>query len=224
MASVDSLVLAVPKGRILAEALPLIHAAGIKPEAAFDDPDSRQLAFATNVPGFTIIRVRSFDVATFLAFGAAHMALAGSDVLLEFNYSEIYTPLDLGIGKCRLAVAEAKDLAQNEDPQRWSHLRVATKYPEITRRHFARRGVQAECIKLNGALELAPQLGLCRRIVDLVASGRTLKENGLVEVEHIADVTTRFAVNRSAFKTRSEQIRQWLERFQAAAGIDAQAA
>jgi histidinol dehydrogenase len=166
--------------------------------------------------------VRSFDVATFLAFGAAHMALAGSDVLLEFNYSEIYTPLDLGIGKCRLAVAEAKDLAQNEDPQRWSHLRVATKYPEITRRHFARRGVQAECIKLNGALELAPQLGLCRRIVDLVASGRTLKENGLVEVEHIADVTTRFAVNRSAFKTRSEQIRFWLERFQAAAGSDAQ--
>jgi len=224
MASADSLVLAVPKGRILSEALPLIHAAGITPEAAFDDPDSRQLAFSTNVPGLSIIRVRSFDVATFLAFGAAHMALAGSDVLLEFNYSEIYTPLDLGIGKCRLAVAEAKDLAQNEDPQRWSHLRVATKYPEITRRHFARRGVQAECIKLNGALELAPQLGLCRRIVDLVASGRTLKENGLVEVEHIADVTTRFAVNRSAFKTRSEQIRFWLERFQAAAGSDAQAA
>ena len=166
----------------------------------------------------------SFDVATFLAFGAAHMALAGSDVLMEFNYSEIYTPLDLGIGKCRLAVAEKKDLAQTEDPQRWRHLRIATKYPEVTKRHFARRGVQAECIKLNGALELAPQLGLCRRIVDLVASGRTLRENGLVEVEHIADVTTRFALNRSAFKTRSAQIRHWLGRFRAAAGIDARAA
>jgi ATP phosphoribosyltransferase len=220
----DSLVLAVPKGRILTEAMPLIGAAGIEPEAAFADEESRQLRFSTNVPGLSIIRVRSFDVATFLAFGAAHMALAGSDVLMEFSYSEIYTPLDLGIGKCRLAVAEAKDLAQTEDPQRWSHLRIATKYPEITRRHFARRGVQAECIKLNGALELAPSLGLCRRIVDLVASGRTLRDNGLVEVEHIADVTTRVAVNRSAFKTRSEQIRHWLERFRAAAGLDAQAA
>ena len=222
--SADSLVLAVPKGRILSEAMPVILAAGIEPEAAFADDESRQLQFKTNVPGLSIIRVRSFDVATFLAFGAAHMALAGSDVLMEFNYSEIYTPLDLGIGKCRLAVAEKKDLAETEDPQRWSHLRVATKYPEVTKRHFARRGVQAECIKLNGALELAPQLGLCRRIVDLVASGRTLKENGLVEVEHIADVTTRFAVNRSAFKTRSEQLRHWLERFRAAAGLHAQAA
>lgn len=224
MAAADSLVLAVPKGRILTEAMPVIRAAGIEPESAFADEESRQLQFQTNVPGLSIIRVRSFDVATFLAFGAAHMALAGSDVLMEFNYSEIYTPLDLGIGKCRLAVAEKKDLAQTEDPQRWSHLRVATKYPEVTKRHFARRGVQAECIKLNGALELAPQLGLCRRIVDLVASGRTLRENGLVEVEHIADVTTRFAVNRSAFKTRSEQLRHWLERFRAAAGLDAQAA
>jgi len=192
----DALVLAVPKGRILDEAMPLIRAAGIEPEAAFADAEARQLHFATNIPDLSIIRVRSFDVATFLAFGAAHMALAGSDVLMEFNYSEIYTPLDLGIGKCRLAVAEKKDLAETEDPQSWSHLRIATKYPELTRRHFARRGVQAECIKLNGALELAPQLGLCRRIVDLVASGRTLRENGLVEVEHIADVTTRFAVNR----------------------------
>jgi ATP phosphoribosyltransferase len=209
----DALVLAVPKGRILDEAMPLIRASGIEPEAAFADEDARQLHFATNIPDLSIIRVRSFDVATFLAFGAAHMALAGSDVLI-----------DLGIGKCRLAVAEKKDLAETEDPQRWSHLRIATKYPEITRRHFARRGVQAECIKLNGALELAPQLGLCRRIVDLVASGRTLRENGLVEIEHIADVTTRFAVNRSAFKTRSEQIRTWLERFRVAAGIDAQAA
>ncbi len=224
MTGADSLVLAVPKGRILTEALPVIRATGIEPEAAFGDEESRQLRFATNIPGLSIIRVRSFDVATFLAFGAAHMALAGSDVLMEFNFSEIYTPLDLGIGKCRLAVAEAKDLAQTEDPQRWSHLRIATKYPEITRRHFARRGVQAECIKLNGALELAPSLGLCRRIVDLVASGRTVKENGLVEVEHIVDVTTRFAVTRSAFKTRSEQIRHWLERFRVAAGVDAQAA
>lgn len=216
------LILAVPKGRILDEAMPLIRLAGIEPEASFADPESRQLRFATNHAAISIIRVRSFDVATFLAFGAAHLAIAGNDVIMEFNYSEIYTPLDLKVGRCHLAVAERRDMAGREDPQRWSHLRVATKYPQITRRHFAQRGVQAECIKLNGALELAPSLGLCRRIVDLVATGRTLRDNGLVEVERIAEVTARLAVNRSAFKTRSAQVGEWIERFREAA--DAQTA
>ena len=209
----DKLILAVPKGRILSEAAPLLHAAGIEPEPAFHDPESRLLRFATNVVDLDLIRVRSFDVATFVAFGAAHLGIAGSDVLLEFDYPEIYAPVDLGIGKCRLAVAEPAEIAGGDDPRRWSHIRIATKYPEVTRRHFAARGVQAECIKLNGAMELAPNLGLSHRIVDLVASGKTLRDNGLVEVEHIADVSSRFVVNRAAFKTRPERVGHWIDRF-----------
>jgi ATP phosphoribosyltransferase len=211
------LVMALPKGRILDELRPLLDAAGIVPEPAFDDPASRQLRFSTNHAGLAIVRVRSFDVATFVAFGAAHIGVAGNDILLEFGYPEIYAPLDLGIGRCRLVVAAPESLLRRDDPSRWSHVRVATKYPNITRRHFAARGVQAECIKLNGAMELAPGLGLCRRIVDLVSTGRTLSANGLVEVEEIAPVTSRLIVNRTALKTRSREMRFWLDRFREAA-------
>jgi ATP phosphoribosyltransferase len=207
----DGLILALPKGRILDEMTPLLRRAGIEPEAAFDDPESRQLRFTTNHHNLSIIRVRAFDAATFVAFGAAHLGVVGNDVLMEFDYPDIYSPLDLGIGRCRLAVAEPEEMAGDDDPERWSHIRIATKYPEITRRHFAERGVQAECIKLNGAMELAPALGLCRRIVDLVSTGQTLKANGLVEVERIADITSRLAVNRHALKTRSEEINAWVE-------------
>ena len=216
-AAAAPLVMALPKGRILDELRPLLDAAGIVPEPAFDDPDSRQLRFATNDPGLSIVRVRSFDVATFVAFGAAQLGVAGNDVLLEFDYPEIYAPLDLGIGRCRLVVAAPESLLRRDDPSRWSHVRVATKYPRITHRHFAARGVQAECIKLNGALELAPGLGLCRRIVDLVSTGRTLAANGLVEVEEIAPVTSRLIVNRTALKTRAREMRAWLDRFREAA-------
>ena len=222
MTPTEPLVIALPKGRILKEAMPLVRAAGIEPEAAFDDPKSRQLRFATNHPGVEIIRVRSFDVATFVAFGAAQLGIAGHDVLMEFDYSDIYAPLDLGIGFCRLAVAEPAELSRTDDPSRWSHVRVATKYPHITATHFAKRGVQAECIKLNGAMELAPTLGLCRRIVDLVSTGSTLKANGLVEVEHIADITSRLIVNRTALKTRPVEIQGWIEQFRRA--VDAEAA
>lgn len=209
----DTLVMALPKGRILEEVKPLLKKAGIEPEAAFDDPSARQLQFATNHKGLKLIRVRSFDVATFVAFGAAQIGVCGNDVLMEFDYSDIYAPLDLKIGYCRLAVAEPKALSETDDPSRWSHVRVATKYPNITRRHFAERGVQAECIKLNGAMELAPALGLCRRIVDLVSSGDTLKANDLVEVEQIAEVTSRLIVNRPAFKTRAGELGDWVNRF-----------
>jgi ATP phosphoribosyltransferase len=212
----DKIVIALPKGRILEEAAPLLEHAGIVPEAAFTDPKSRALRFATNDPNVDLIRVRSFDVATFVAFGAAHLGIAGSDVLMEFDYAEIYAPLDLGIGGCRLSVAAPEQLVRDEDPSTWSHVRVATKYPEITRRHFAARGVQAECIKLNGAMELAPSLGLCRRIVDLVSSGATLKANGLVEVEVIADISSRLIVNRPALKTRAETMNRWIDRFREA--------
>ncbi len=212
MTANDKLILALPNGRILGEVMPMLRQAGIEPEAEFDDPKTRKLQFATNHPGLDIIRARSFDVATFVAFGAAHMGVAGNDVLMEFDYAEIYAPLDLAIGKCRISVAEPVELAGRDDPRTWSHVRVATKYPRITRRHFAGRGVQAECIKLNGAVELAPTLGLCRRIVDLVSSGATLKANGLVEVEHIADITSRFIVNRAALKTRHDEVSPWIER------------
>ena len=213
----ENLVLAVPKGRILGELLALLAHCGIAPEPSFADETSRRLRFATNLPRLEIIRVRSFDVATFVAFGAAQLGVAGNDVLMEFDYPEIYAPVDLGIGHCRLSVAAPAAFAAADDPLRWSHIRVATKYPAVTRRHFAARGVQAECIKLNGAMELAPSLGLCRRIVDLVSSGQTLRANGLVEVETIAEVTSRLIVNRAAFKTRHAEVGHWVEAFREAA-------
>lgn len=213
MAQDDKLVLALPKGRILDDVKPLLHRAGIEPEPAFDDPDSRQLRFATSDPRLEIVRVRSFDVATFVAFGAAHFGVAGNDVIMEFDYPELYAPLDLEVGKCRLVVAAPQSLAAVDDPARWSHVRVATKYPNLTRRHFAQRGVQAECIKLNGAIELAPSLGLCRRIVDLVSTGSTLKANGLVEVETIAEISSRLVVNRAALKTRASLLGGWIDGF-----------
>ncbi len=212
----ESLILALPKGRILGEVMPLLGRAGIEIESAFADPDARQLRFATNHRGLEVIRVRNFDVANFVAFGAAHLGVAGNDVLMEFEYPEIYAPLDLRVGHCRLVVAAPAEDVGRDDPARWSHVRIATKYPEITRRHFAARGVQAECIKLNGAMELAPSLGLSRQIVDLVQTGATLKANGLVEIERIAEVTSRLIVNRPALKTRAEEVAGWIDRFRAA--------
>jgi len=202
----EPMLIAVPKGRILDEALPLLARVGIEPEPAFADEGSRALRFATNDPEIELIRVRAFDVATFVAHGAAQFGIVGSDVLMEFDYSELYAPVDLGIGHCRISVAEPADMAAHDDPRGWSHVRIATKYPHITAKHFAARGVQAECVKLNGAMELAPTLGLAPRIVDLVSSGRTLKENGLVEVETIAEVSSRLIVNRAAFKTRDRVV------------------
>lgn len=220
--SQDKLVIALPKGRIMDEARPLLDAVGIQPEAAFDDENSRLLQFATNLDHVSIIRVRSFDVATFVAFGAAQLGICGNDVLMEFDYSEIYAPLDLKIGGCRLSIAQPKDMGEDFDVSRLSHVRIATKYPTITSRYFATQGIQAECVKLNGAMELAPKLGLTPRIVDLVSSGRTLKDNGLVEVATLAEVSSRLVVNRTALKVRSDEINGWIEKFRSA--VDAQAA
>ena len=213
----EKLILALPRGRILDEVLPLIGRAGLEPEDAFHRDDARQIRFSTSDPSVDIIRVRSFDVATIVAFGAAHMGVAGADVLLEFESREIYAPLDLDLGHCRMVVAAPEDLVKRDNPKRWSHIRIATKYPEITKRHFAARGVQAECVKLSGAVEIAPALGLCERIVDLVSTGATLKANGLVEVEEIARISSRLAVNRTALKTRSDDISKWIARFREAA-------
>lgn len=207
------LTFAVPKGRILDEALPLMARAGVVPEAAFHDKTNRALTFAAEAENIRIIRVRAFDVATFVAHGAAQMGIVGSDVIEEFDYPDLYAPVDLGIGRCRLSVAGPVGEQQGARP---SHLRVATKYPALTRRHFERQGVQAECVKLNGAMEIAPALGLSATIVDLVSSGQTLKDNGLVEREAILAVSARLIVNRTALKT-DPRIAALIERFRALA-------
>jgi ATP phosphoribosyltransferase len=210
------LILALPKGRILSECGPLLARAGVLPSPDYADEDSRRLRFPTDDPMLDIVRVRPFDVATFVAFGAAHIGICGADVLMEFDYPEVYAPLDLGIGKCRVSVAEPLQTAGTDDPSRWSEVRVASKYPNIARRHYAGRGIHAEVVHLNGAMELAPGLGLCRMIVDLVQTGSTLKANGLVDTEVIADVTSRLIVNRTALKTQPEAIGAWIARFRAA--------
>ncbi|TCI00157.1 ATP phosphoribosyltransferase [Roseococcus sp. SYP-B2431] len=210
------LVMALPKGRILSELRPVLARVGITPAADFEDEDSRRLRFETNEPSLDVIRVRPFDVAAFVAHGAAHIGVCGADVLMEYETDQIYAPLDLGIGRCRVSVAEQAATAGQDDPSRWSRIAVATKYPNIARRHFSARGVQAEIVHLNGAMELAPSLGLSRVIVDLVQTGSTLKANGLVETEVIAKVTSRLIVNRTALKTRPEEIAAWIARFRAA--------
>src|SRR3954449_10430292 len=212
------LILALPKGRILSECGPLLARAGIVPSADYADEESRRLRFPTDDPALDVVRVRPFDVATFVAFGAAQLGICGADVLMEFDYPEIYAPLDLGIGLCRVSVAEPAETAGTDDPSRWSQVRVATKYPNIARRHFASRGVQAEVVHLNGAMELAPGLGLSRLIVDLVQTGSTLRANGLQETEVIAHVTSRLIVNRTALKTRPEAVGALVARFRAAQG------
>lgn len=195
----SQLTFAVPKGRILDEALPVMARAGVVPEAGFHDKSNRALSFATTREDMRLIRVRAFDVATFVAHGAAQLGIVGSDVIEEFDYSDLYAPVDLDIGHCRLSVAEPAG-AEGAGSSA-SHLRVATKYPNLTRRHFEAMGIQAECVKLNGAMELAPSLGLAGRIVDLVSTGQTLKDNGLVETSRILDISARLIVNRAALKT-----------------------
>ena len=208
------LTFAVPKGRILDEALPLMARAGVVPDAEFHDKKSRALSFTCENSDMRIIRVRAFDVATFVAHGAAQAGIVGSDVVEEFAYSDLYAPVDLKIGHCRLSVAEPVEASGGSAA---SHARVASKYPNLTRRHFERLGVQAEVVKLNGAMELAPRLGLASRIVDLVSTGRTLRENGLVETGVILEISARLIVNRAALKTDG-RVGELVERFRAVAG------
>ena len=206
------LIFAVPKGRILDEALPLMARAGVVPEAGFHDKSNRALSFACEGSDMQIIRVRAFDVATFVAHGAASVGIVGSDVVEEFAYPDLYAPVDLDIGHCRLSVAQPA--GQPSASGHSSHLRVASKYPNLTRRHFERQGIQAEVVKLNGAMELAPGLGLASRIVDLVSSGQTLKDNGLIETATILQISARLIVNRAALKT-DERVAALVERFRA---------
>lgn len=201
-----NVILALPKGRILKELVPILLNADIQPEEAFFDSSSRKLMFDTKEDNVKIITVRSFDVVNFVAFGGAHIGVVGQDVISEFNYKDIYAPVDLGIGVCRMSVAELTDKKNKVEYSSLSHIKVATKYLEITKRHFALKGVQAECIKLNGSLELAPKLSICDRIVDLVSTGNTLKANGLKEVEKIIDVSSKLIVNRISSKVLPDKI------------------
>jgi ATP phosphoribosyltransferase len=205
---------AVPKGRISEELNPLLARAGIIPEDDFFNESSRKIIFQTNFSNLEMIKVRSFDVATFVRFGAADIGVCGFDVLEEFSSNEIFPVLDLKIGKCRLSVAGEKDqFLGGLNLSNKSHIRVATKYVAIATQYFSTLGIQAEVIKLNGAIEIAPSLKLCDVIVDLVSSGKTLAENDMIELQKVLDVTSHLIVNRSSFKTANEEINQIIEKF-----------
>ena len=183
------------------------------PEAEMFDDKSRKLTFLSKNKDINYIKVRAFDACTFVAFGAAQIGIAGEDVIKEFDYSEIYAPLELNIGHCRLSVAALKTLLKKEDPETWSNIRVATKYPNISKEYFANKGIQVEAIKLNGSMELAPSLNMCRRIVDLVSTGATLKANGLKEIDEIMKIQSKLIINRSAFKTNNKKIQSIMDEF-----------
>ena len=207
------IIIAVPRGRILSELKFFLKKMNLIPEDSLFDNNCRKLNFSSNNESIKFVKVRAFDVCTFVSFGAAQLGIAGSDIIEEFDSSEVYSPVNLNIGKCRLSVAALETLIKKEDPKTWSNIRFATKYPNITRKYFAEKGVQVEAIKLNGSIELAPTLSMCRRVVDLVSTGKTLKENGLVEVEKIMDVSSKLIVNRSALKTDMDKIKKIINKF-----------
>lgn len=197
------LTIAVSKGRIYDEALPLLADAGVCPS---DDPQaSRKLVLETNRPDVRLLVIRAQDVPTFVEHGAADLGITGKDVLLEHGGDGLYEPLDLRIACCRMMVAgRAETLARPSRP------RIATKYVETARRHFARHGIQAEIIKLYGSMELAPLVGLADRIVDVVDTGSTLAANGLVALEHIADISSRLIVNKASMKMKHAEVHAFI--------------
>ena len=207
----SKIIIAIPRGRIIKELKKILLKTSFAPEDDLFDDKSRKLTFLSKNKEINFIKVRAFDACTFVAFGAAQIGIAGEDVIKEFDYSEIYAPLELNIGHCRLSVAALKTLLKKEDPETWSNIRVATKYPNISKEYFANKGIQVEAIKLNGSMELAPSLNMCRRIVDLVSTGATLKANGLKEIDEIIKVQSKLIVNRSAFKTNNKKIQAILD-------------
>jgi len=202
--------IAVAKGRILAETLEVLAAVDIVP--AVDPATSRKLIWATTGGEVRLVIIRAADVPTYVQFGAADLGVVGKDVLMEYGGSELYELMDLRLAPCRMVVAEPEALAATDDPRNWRRLRIATKYENITRAHFASKGIQTEIIKLYGSMELAPLAGLADRIVDLVASGATLRANGLVEVEHIADVSARLVANKASMKVKSNKLKALSQR------------
>lgn len=199
-----ALTIALSKGRIFRETLPLLAAAGIVP---VDDPDtSRKLILDTNQPDIKLVIIRATDVPTYVQYGAADLGVAGKDVLLEHGGEGLYEPLDLNIARCRLMVAGHPDQAP-----RWSRPRIATKYVNVTRRWYAAQGRQVEVIKLYGSMELAPLVGLADYIVDVVDTGNTLKANGLAPLEHIADISSRLIINKASMKMRHARIKHIMD-------------
>ena len=210
----ESIKIALSKGRILEESLPLLARAGIEP---VENPlKSRKLIIDTNVPGTQIVIIRAADVPTYVQFGAADLGIAGRDVLMEHDGHDLYELLDLKIARCRLVVAEPVGLAARDDPKSWTRVRVATKYVNITRRHFAAKGIQTDIIKLYGSMELAPLVGLSDRIVDLVETGNTLKANGLAEIEKLADISAWLVGNQASMKMKHTTLKALVERFRQA--------
>ena len=200
----EKLTIALSKGRIFKDTLPLLNSAGIK---AVDDPDkSRKLILDTNLPEVKLVILRASDVPTYVAYGAADVGVAGKDVLMEYGGDGLYEPLDLQIAKCKMMVAGPVNYKPGN-----GRLRIATKYVESARRYYAEQGKQVEIIKLYGSMELAPIVGLADLIVDLVDTGNTLKANGLEPMEHIADISSRLIVNKASMKMKHNVIKRFID-------------
>jgi len=206
-----TITLALSKGRIFDDSLPLLASAGIE---VLDTPEtSRKLILATSRPDLRVVLVRATDVPTYVQYGGADLGVAGKDVLIEHGEQGLYQPLDLKIARCRMSVAVRQDFDYDSAVRQGSRIRVATKYTQIARQHFADKGVHVDLIKLYGSMELAPLTGLADAIVDLVSTGSTLKANALVEVERIMDISSRLVVNQAALKLKREPIRALIEAF-----------
>ncbi|MBI3815591.1 MAG: ATP phosphoribosyltransferase [Nitrospinae bacterium] len=204
----DQITIAIPKGRNLKPSVELFKSIGLDGSSIIED--TRRLLFELPEKNVKFLVIRDTDIPTYVEYGAADMGVSGKDVLAEQG-RDLYEPLDLKFGFCRMVLAEPKELRAKDDPSKWTHIRVATKFPRITENYFFNKGVQVEIIKLYGSIELAPLVGLSERIVDLVSTGRTLKENGLLEVEEIMKVTARLIVNRASLKTKYERINRIIE-------------
>jgi len=202
----ERLTLALPKGRLLDGALGLLRDIGVDGI----DADSRRLIFIDPQRGLRLLFLKPADVPAYVTYGAADLGIVGKDILLE-QEPDVYEPLDLGFGVCRLVVAEPRELWERDDPSKWSWVRVATKYARMTERYFSERGIQVEIVRLDGSIELAPLVGLAERIVDLVQTGETLRANGLVEVAEIARSTARLIVNRASMKTEYSEITSFID-------------
>lgn len=209
----ERLTLALPKGRLLEGALDLLRDLGVEGV----DAESRKLIFTDPRRALRILFLKPVDIPAYVTYGAADLGIVGNDILLE-QTPDVYVPLDLGFGFCRLVVAESRARSQRDDPSKWSWVRVATKYPRLTEQYFSARGVQVEIVRLDGSIELAPLVGLADRIVDLVQSGETLRVNGLVEVAEIIRSTARLIVNRASMKTEYQAVTGLIEEMRAQIG------
>ena len=214
-----AITLALSKGRIFDETLPLLKAAGI--EVTEDLDTSRKLILPTSRPEVRVVLVRATDVPTYVQYGGADLGVAGKDILLEHDGTGLYQPLDLGIARCRMSVATRADFDYAGAVKQGSRIRVATKYVSVARQHFADKGVHVDLIKLYGSMELAPLTGLADAIVDLVSTGSTLKANHLVEVEEIMQISARLVVNQASLKLKREVLRPLLDAIAAAVGAPA---